>query len=110
MTPACAVKLLKEGHLVDLAQRRDARRELSQARIAQERHAFFPRRALDFRSRPAVDDHFANAVGKVEQLGDRGASAIAAAGAFQAPGAFVEREPASIPPGRGRIPSALRGA
>src|SRR5208282_5825543 len=37
------------------------------------------------------DDHFANVVGEIEQFSDGGASAIAAAGTFQAPGAFVER-------------------
>src|SRR6202044_445759 len=62
-----------------------------QAGIAQEGHALFFRDALDFRCRAAIDNHLANVIGEIEQLGDGGASAIAAAGTFQAARAFVER-------------------
>ena len=36
------------------------------------------------------DDHFANVVGKIQQLGDRRTAVIAAAGTFQASGALVK--------------------
>ena len=61
-----------------------------QGRIAQEGHALVARGALDFRGRPAADDHFANRIGKIQQLGDGRASAEARAGTFQASRAFGE--------------------
>ncbi len=36
--------------------------------------------ALDFRCGAAVDDHFANVVGQIEQFGDCGAAVISGAG------------------------------
>ena len=63
-------ELLKERHLIDLAQRRDPRADLAQARIAEEGHALFPGHALDLRSRAAVDNHLADAVGEIEKLAD----------------------------------------
>ena len=40
-------ELLKERHLIDLAQRRNSRADLAQARIAEEGHALFSGHALD---------------------------------------------------------------
>src|SRR5271170_6109542 len=85
------VELVKERHLIDFAEGGGAAADFGEAGIAQEGHAFFFRDALDFRSGAAIDDHFAHVVGEIEQLGDGGASAIAAAGTFQAAGTFVER-------------------
>src|SRR5277367_6008823 len=88
---ATVAELVKERHLIDFAEGGGAAADFGEAGIAQEGHAFFFRDALDFRSGAAIDDHFADVVGEIEQLGDGGASAIAAAGTFQAAGAFVER-------------------
>src|SRR5215469_441525 len=85
-----AARLFKEGHLIDLAHRGHAVANFFESRFTQERHAFFPRHALDFRSRAAADDHFANAVREIENFGNGRAPAIAAAGALQAPRTFVE--------------------
>src|SRR5271156_1623440 len=82
------VELVKERHLVDFAECGGAATDFGEAGIAQERHAFFLCDALDFGSGATIDDHFANVVGEIEQLGDSGAAAIAAAGTFQAAGAF----------------------
>ena len=54
-------------------------------------HARFLRGALDFRSGPAIDDHFANMIRQVQQFGDCGASVIARARTFQASRAIGER-------------------
>src|SRR5690348_6605084 len=85
------ISLVNEGHLVDFAKRGDAGAHASQTRFAQKLHAFLFGDALDFGSWPLVDDHLADAIGKVEQLGDCGAAMKAAAGTFQAAGAFIER-------------------
>src|SRR3974390_1368095 len=91
-----APTLLNERHLVDFAQRRDPRAYLPQAGIAQEGHAALPGRALDFRSRPPIDDHFPDAIGKIEKLSHSRAPAVAAAGALQAARAFGELERAPL--------------
>src|SRR6266849_4295892 len=86
--------LLNEGHLVDFAQRRNARADLCHAGIAQERHPIFASHTLDLRGWAAIDDHLADAVGKIKKLSDRGAPAEAAAGTLQAAGALVDGDAA----------------
>src|ERR1700733_4121104 len=83
-------ELVKARHLIDFAECGGAAADFCQAGIAQEGHALFLRDALDFRSRTAIDNHLANVIGEIEQFGDGGAPAIAAAGTFQAARPFVE--------------------
>src|SRR5271156_2911200 len=85
------VELVKERHLIDFAQGGSAAADFGEAGIAQKRHALFFGDALDFGSRAAIDDHFANVVGEIEKLGDGGTATIAAAGTLQTAGTFVER-------------------
>src|ERR1035438_3341417 len=82
--------LLNERHLVDFLYAGNALANLAQAALAQRSHTFFPGDALDFRGRAAVDDHFTNAVGQIEQFADRGTAMVASAGALQASDAFYE--------------------
>src|SRR5271163_4536212 len=82
--------LFNESHLVDFLEGGGAGADFSQAAFAQGDHAFFAGDALDFRSRTALDDHFADAVGEVQQFADGGAAMIAGAGTFEAAGAFGE--------------------
>src|SRR5229473_4185059 len=55
--------LLNESHLIDFFQGSDTVANLGQATFAQCDHALFAGDALDFRGGPAVDDHFADAIG-----------------------------------------------
>src|SRR5262245_33497851 len=50
------------------------------------------RRALDFRSRPFLNDHFPNVVGKIEQLLNGGSASISRAVTFQTALALVKDE------------------
>src|SRR6266852_3199563 len=84
---------LTEGHLVDLFERRDAFPHLGESRVAQEGHALIPRGALNLRSRPPANDHFADAVGKVQQFRYGAASTETRARALQAAGAFGKLHP-----------------
>src|SRR5690242_757617 len=81
---------VNEGHLVNFPQRGDARANFGEAAFAQRGHAFFPGDALDLRGGPAVDDHFADAVGQIQEFANGGASVEAAAGALEASGALAE--------------------
>src|SRR5579864_3066632 len=76
--------LLNESHLVDFLERRDALAHFLQRGVPQERHAFLAGGPLDFRSGAAVDDHLANMVGQIQELGNGAASAKSRAGTFQA--------------------------
>src|SRR5437868_2303051 len=80
--------LLNESHLIDFFQRCDAIANFSETAFAQRDHAFFTGGTLDFRSRPTIYNHFADAVGQVQQFADGGASVETRAGAFQASSAF----------------------
>src|SRR4029079_19329060 len=51
-----------EGHLVDLAQRGQAREDLLQGAVAQEGHALLARHLLDLARGPALQDELADAV------------------------------------------------
>src|SRR5258708_24792533 len=84
--------LLNEGHLVDFFQRRDARADFRQAALAQRDHAFLAGDALDLRGGPAIHNHFADAVGKVQELADGRAAVKSSAGTFQAASAFNQRD------------------
>src|SRR5258708_28760194 len=74
---------LNEGHLVDLFERGQALANFGKGGVPQKRHPFIPRDTLDLRRRPAADDHLADMVGQVEQLGDGATPAEARAGALQ---------------------------
>src|SRR5260370_42036585 len=76
--------LLNEGHLVDFFQRRDARADFRQAALAHRDHAFLAGDALDLRGGPAIHNHFADAVGRVQELADGRAAVKSRAGPFQA--------------------------
>src|SRR5260370_13650949 len=80
--------LLNEGHLVDFFQRRDAGADFRQAALAQRDHAFLAGDALDLRGGPAIHNHFADAVGKVQEFADGRAAVKSSAGTFQATSAF----------------------
>jgi len=49
---------------------------------------FFASHALDFGSRPPIHDHFADAVGQIQQFANGGAAMITRARTFQAAGAL----------------------
>ena len=83
-------------------------RTLSSADSRRKRHAFFARRALDFRSRPLVQNHLADAVAQIQQFVDRRPAAESGAAAFDAARAFVERQLAPFVRDRGRWLPALR--
>src|SRR5213596_3415419 len=77
------ISSLDKGHLVDFAERGAPFLHFLQRRLAQEGHSFLVRRLLDLRSRAAVENHAANAIGEVEKFGDRGAAMEAGAVALQ---------------------------
>src|SRR3984957_11978954 len=83
-------ELVKESHLIDFAQGGYTRADFGQTRITQEGHAFFARHALNFRRGPAVDNHFADVVRQIEQLGDGRTTAESTAGTLQTASAFIE--------------------
>src|SRR5438105_7227064 len=84
--------LLNECDLIDFFQRRCTREYLGERRLAEERHAFFAGSALDFGRRPSFDDHFANVIGKIQQLVDGRLPAESRAVAVEAAFAFIECE------------------
>src|SRR2546426_9411774 len=87
-----ASPLLNECDLVNVFQCRDAGKYFLERRIAKKSHAFIVRRAFDFRCRPFFGDHFANVIGKIEQLLDGGPAAITRTIAIQATLSFIEGE------------------
>src|SRR5260370_9047473 len=84
--------LLNESRLVDFFHGAYSRANLGQPAIAQSDHAFFASNALDLRSRATIHDHFANAVGQIEQFTNRRAAMIAGAGTFQATSALGKND------------------
>src|SRR5271169_749955 len=60
--------LLNKGDLVDLAEGRDAQKDLLEGGVAEERHSLLPGGLLDLRGRPALQDHLADAVRHVQEL------------------------------------------
>src|SRR4030088_1962127 len=82
-TPCVSVAmLLNESHLVDLFECRNACADFCQAALAQRDHALFARNTLDLRGGPAIHNHFADAVGQVQQLADCRAAMESGAGTF----------------------------
>src|SRR5579864_5938506 len=80
--------LLNECHLVDFLDCGNSSPNLCQPAFAQCRHSLFARDSFDFRSRAAVHNHFANAVGEIHQFTDRRTAVIARARALQASNTF----------------------
>src|ERR1700704_4943258 len=79
---------VNERHLVDFFERCDALAHLGKGGVPQKRHSFFPRDALDLRSRPATDDHLADMIGQIQQFGNGAAATEARAGALQTADSF----------------------
>src|SRR5579862_8116415 len=63
---ASTAESVNKSHLVNFAERRHAKFYLGHAALAQSNHALFARHPLDFRSGPTIDNHFTNAVGKIQ--------------------------------------------
>src|SRR5690348_560465 len=86
-----AVRLLvNERHLVNFTQRGDSCAHARDSRFAQKLHALFFRGAFYFRARTAVDNHLANAIREIQQLGNRRATAKTGTRAIEAASSFVE--------------------
>src|SRR5690242_5313230 len=92
-----------EGDFVDLLQSGRSLLHFEQRRLPQERHALFAGQALDLRRRALIENHFADALGQVEELMDGGAPAETSAAALEAPGAFEHGDVAPL----GGIQAAL---
>src|SRR5438034_10191537 len=75
--------LFNEGHLIDFAKSRSPLGHLLQGRFAEEEHPLVFCCFLDLRGRAAVENHAANAIGKVEKFRDRGAAVETGAVALQ---------------------------
>src|ERR1035437_9132754 len=87
ITPALR---LNKRDLVDFPQGGDSQAHLFDRRFAQEGHAVFLGGTLDLRRGAPVQDHFADAVGEIEQFVNGGAAAVSGAAAFEAAGTFHE--------------------
>src|SRR6202795_4077235 len=82
--------LLNERHLVDLFKSCDAVAHFGKGGVPQKRHPFVAGDALDLRGRPTADDHLADVVGQIQQLGNGAAATEARAGALQTADSFDE--------------------
>src|SRR5215469_8110029 len=82
--------LFNESHLIHFPEGRDSRLHFGQGALPQRDHPFFNGRSLDLGSRPAIHNHFTDAVGEVEQFADGRAAMKAGSGAFQTAGTFGE--------------------
>src|SRR5216683_5825947 len=87
-----AEALLNESYLINFLHAGDTRANFGQTALPQSDHALFPRDALDLRSRPAIHNHLADAVGQVQQFANRRSAMIPSARAFQAAGALGKRD------------------
>src|SRR5215813_3781908 len=81
---------LNERHLVDLPERRGPREDLLERGVAEEGHALLARGLLDLRRRAALEDHLADPIGHVEELGHRGPAEEAGLAALRAAHGLVE--------------------
>src|SRR5947209_9767258 len=90
------VLCLNEGHLIGFFQGCDSSPHPVERRFAQDRHAFLTRRALDFRCRPPLQNHFANALREVQYLVNRRSSAESRSAALDAAPALVKIEVAPL--------------
>src|SRR5579885_2581171 len=86
--------LLNESHLIDFLDGGNASANLGEAAFAQRDHAFFAGDALDFGGGAAIDNHFTDAVGQIEQFADGGAAMVTGALGEDdvAPGGRVQAE------------------
>src|SRR5690348_13936273 len=82
--------LIDESHLVDFFDGGHSGLYLGQSAFAQRSHSFFARSSLNFRSRTAVHNHFADAVGEVHQFADSRPPVVASTGALQTSDAFEQ--------------------
>src|SRR5437899_3954711 len=72
-----------EGDLVNFFQGRDPRTYFLQSRIPQEGHSLFSRRSLDFGRGTPPNDHFTDAIGKVQEFGNGRSAVVSRARTFQ---------------------------
>src|SRR5580692_1867015 len=86
-----AITLVNECHLVNFAQRGGALANFCEATVPQGNHTFFDGGTFDFGGRAAVDNHFTDTVGEIEQFANSGAAVVASARTFEAASAFRER-------------------
>src|ERR1039458_217526 len=91
MLPSLNELSLNERHFVDFPQRGDSLPQLLYRGFPQERHPFFPRRPLDLRRRPLVQNQFPDAVRQIQQLVNRRASPEPRPAAFETAGPFHHR-------------------
>src|ERR1700686_4512800 len=84
--------LLNESHLVNFFECCDAFANFCKAALAQRDHAFFAGDALDLGRGPAINNHLADTIGQVEELADCRATVESCSGAFEAAGAFDQRD------------------
>src|SRR4029077_8057056 len=82
--------LFNERHLVDFFHAGDDAADLGQPAFTQSGHVFFAGHPPRFRSWAAIYDHFADAIGEIQQFADGGTPVIPGAGAFEASAAFGE--------------------
>src|ERR1043166_6923075 len=90
MSVAVRLDLLDEGHAVDLVQRRDAREDLFERRLAQRAQSFGLRRAPHLRAGTPRDDHLADVIRHVQKLVDGRSATVARVVAGVAADAHVE--------------------
>jgi len=87
---------LDKRYAIDLVQRRDSGKHLLQRRFAKTSQPLALSSPANFRTRPALHDHFANVVGKIQQLMNGGAAAVAGVIAGIAADVLKERRVAML--------------
>src|SRR2546427_9838463 len=80
-----------ERHLVNFPERGNSQAHFLHGRFAQEGHPVFFGRPFDLRRGALVQNHFADAVGQIQQLVNGGAPPETGAAALEAAGAFHQR-------------------
>src|SRR5262245_20288022 len=93
MSLACR---LDECDLIDFSQCRKSAPYAIERRLTEELHPFLLCQLANFRTRLLFENHFSDRVSEIEQLVNRGSSAIACAPAFDAAGTFAEIEVAPL--------------
>src|SRR5665213_132473 len=86
--PCRMLSLLNKSHLVDFFQCGNTLAHFGQRGVPQKHHALLASGALDLGGGTPADNHFANAVGQVQQFGNGATSAKSGSRTFQAAGAF----------------------
>src|SRR5258708_5458714 len=87
---------LDKRDLVDLLQSSHSTAGFLQRGFTQERHTFLTRRALDFRSMPVIQNHYANLHAQIQKLKNRSSAAEAGATAFKAPRPLIKGDVAPL--------------